>query len=167
GFTHHINPWGDIEPCPIVQFTRESILRGQRPEVGGQRSEVGGQRSEVGGQKSDARSLREKFVESELLRDFRTLAQETTRRCSVLERPDLLKELVERAGARDSTVRGTALNELERMHPRPSQYNPDHEIPEKSWLYRIAKRFWFNDFGAYRGKNHSRTSAPALLQVKS
>src|SRR5258707_403862 len=25
GITHHINPWGDIEPCPIVQFTRESI----------------------------------------------------------------------------------------------------------------------------------------------
>src|SRR5947208_1649048 len=25
GISHHINPWGDIEPCPIVQFTRESI----------------------------------------------------------------------------------------------------------------------------------------------
>ena len=25
GISHHINPWGDIEPCPIVQFTKESI----------------------------------------------------------------------------------------------------------------------------------------------
>ncbi|NOY29423.1 MAG: radical SAM protein, partial [Planctomycetes bacterium] len=25
GFTHHISPWGDIEPCPIVQFAKESI----------------------------------------------------------------------------------------------------------------------------------------------
>ncbi|MCA9165456.1 MAG: radical SAM protein, partial [Planctomycetales bacterium] len=25
GFTHHISPWGDIEPCPIIQFSRDSI----------------------------------------------------------------------------------------------------------------------------------------------
>ena len=25
GFTHHISPWGDIEPCPIIQFAKESI----------------------------------------------------------------------------------------------------------------------------------------------
>jgi MoaA/NifB/PqqE/SkfB family radical SAM enzyme len=156
GFTHHINPWGDIEPCPIVQFTRESILSGQGSGVRGQES------AERNG---DGRSLREKFVKSDFLREFRELAQETTRGCIVLERPDLLKQLVERHSARDSTVRGTALGELERMHPRPSQYNPDHEIPEKNWLYRLAKRFWFNDFGAYRGKDHSRASAPALLQT--
>ena len=35
------------------------------------------------------------------------------------------------------------------MKPRPSQYYPGHEIPEKSWVYRFAKRHWFNDFGAY------------------
>jgi len=25
GISHHINPWGGIEPCPIVQFSKESI----------------------------------------------------------------------------------------------------------------------------------------------
>jgi hypothetical protein len=25
GISHHINPWGGIEPCPIVQFSAESI----------------------------------------------------------------------------------------------------------------------------------------------
>ena len=25
GISHHINPWGGIEPCPIVQFSTESI----------------------------------------------------------------------------------------------------------------------------------------------
>ncbi len=25
GFTHHISPWGDIEPCPIIQFATETI----------------------------------------------------------------------------------------------------------------------------------------------
>ena len=35
------------------------------------------------------------------------------------------------------------------MKCRPSQYNPGHEIPEKSLAYRLAKKFWFSDFGAY------------------
>jgi hypothetical protein len=66
-----------------------------------------------------------------------------------LERPDLLVALAERHGARVSTARGTVLAELEAMPPRPSQYHPDQEIPEQSWAYRIAKRLWFNDYGAY------------------
>src|SRR5262249_6852912 len=141
GVSHHINPWGDIEPCPIVQFTKESIHAAE-----------------------DARSLRDKFIQSAFLRDFRQLAQETTRGCIVLERPDLLKKLVEDHGARDSTVRGTALAELDAMTVRTSQYNPGHEVPEKNWMYRLAKRFWFNDFGVYRGRDHARNSAPAILR---
>jgi MoaA/NifB/PqqE/SkfB family radical SAM enzyme len=142
GISHHINPWGDIEPCPIVQFTRESIH--STPD--------------------DPRPLRDKFLHSEFLRDFRALAQSTTRGCIVLERPDLLRDLVERHRARDSTARGTALAELSAMRVRGSQYNPGQEVPEKSWLYRLAKRFWFNDFGVYAGRDHGRASAPALLR---
>jgi MoaA/NifB/PqqE/SkfB family radical SAM enzyme len=145
GISHHINPWGDIEPCPIVQFTRESIHASD----------------------SDPRSLRDKFLHSEFLRDFRDLSQRSTRGCIVLERPDLLRDLVEKHQARDSTVRGTALDELSAMTTRTSQYNPGHEIPEKNWLYRLAKRFWFNDFALYRGHDHSRTAAPAILRQQS
>jgi MoaA/NifB/PqqE/SkfB family radical SAM enzyme len=141
GISHHINPWGDIEPCPIVQFTKESIHSSE----------------------ADSRSLRDKFLHSNFLRDFRELSQSTTRGCIVLERPDLLKQLVEKHGAKDSTVRGTALAELAAMRIRTSQYNPGQEIPEKNWLYRLAKRYWFNDFGVYRGRDHSRTAAPALV----
>ena len=75
-----------------------------------------------------------------------------------------LKSVVEKHGARDSTVRGTALAELEALEVRTSQYNPGNEVPEKSWLYRLAKRYWFNDFGVYRGHDHSRTAAPGLLR---
>jgi MoaA/NifB/PqqE/SkfB family radical SAM enzyme len=142
GISHHINPWGDIEPCPIVQFTKESIHA-------------------TG---ADSRSLRDKFIQSEFLRDFRTLAQSTTRGCIVLERPDLLKKLVEKHAARDATVRGTALAELEAMEIRTSQYNPGNEIPEKNWFYRFAKRHWFNDFGLYRGHDHGQTAAPGLIR---
>ncbi|HEV3259001.1 MAG TPA: radical SAM/SPASM domain-containing protein [Gemmataceae bacterium] len=142
GISHHINPWGDIEPCPIVQFTKESIHATE----------------------ADGRSLRDKFLRSHFLRDFRELAQSTTRGCIVLERPDLLKQLVQKHGARDATVRGTALAELEAMETRTSQYNPGNEVPEKNWLYRLAKRYWFNDFGVYHGYDHSRTAAPALVK---
>jgi MoaA/NifB/PqqE/SkfB family radical SAM enzyme len=140
GISHHINPWGDIEPCPIVQFTKESIHSSA----------------------ADSRSLKEKFLKSEFLRDFRDVASTSTRGCIVLERPDLLKKLVEKHGARDSTVRGTAMEELAALTTRTSQYNPGHEIPEKNWLYRLAKRYWFFDFGAYRKLDASQ-SAPALL----
>lgn len=123
GISHHINPWGDIEPCPIVQFAKESI--------------------------HDERPLRETFRESAFLHDFRELAASATRGCIVLERPDLLTQLVVKHSARDTTARQQAAAELEAMRPRPSQDDPGHEIPEKNWFYRFAKKHWFNDFGTY------------------
>ena len=123
GFTHHISPWGDIEPCPVIQMATESI--------------------------HDERPLRQTFNESAFLHDFRQTAAEHTRGCIILERPDLLLELAERHGARDTTARGTSFQELEKMAGHSSQYFPGHEVPEKSMAYRIAKRFWFNDYGAY------------------
>jgi hypothetical protein len=143
GISHHINPWGDIEPCPIVQFSKESIHATA----------------------ADPRPLKQKFLQSAFLADFRKLAQHTTRGCIVLERPDLLKKLVEAHGAKDATARQTALAELEAMTPRTSQYNPVAEIPEKNWFYRLAKRLFFNDFGVYAGLDaqHAQESAPAVL----
>jgi hypothetical protein len=88
--------------------------------------------------------------DSLFLKDFRELSAHHTRGCVVLERPDLVKQLVVKHGARDTTVRGTAMAELEAMTPRFSQWLPGEEIPEKHWMYRMAKRFWFNDFGAYK-----------------
>ncbi|MCA9162955.1 MAG: hypothetical protein KDA62_08240, partial [Planctomycetales bacterium] len=89
------------------------------------------------------------FNDSGFLRDFRRMAAEHTRGCIVLERPDVIKQLVEQHGAKDSTARGTAMAELEAMTPRPSQYNPGGEIPERSWAYRLAKRIAFHEYGVY------------------
>ncbi len=144
GISHHINPWGDIEPCPIVQFSKESIHTTAE----------------------DGRTLKEKFLKSDYLREFRAVAAEATRGCIVLERPDLLKALVEKHGAKDVTARQTALAELAAMQVRTSQYNPGNEVPEKNLLYRIAKRVFFNDFGVYNGKDHTQTSAPGVLAGK-
>ena len=130
GFSHHINPWGGIEPCPVIQLATESV--------------------------HDHRPLREVFKNSAFLNDYRQLAATHTRGCMVLERPDLLKKLAEKHGARDSTARGTVIAELEAMRPRPSQYNPGREIPESNLAYRLAKRLCFNDFGLY--DKHFRTA---------
>ncbi len=124
GISHHVGPRGDIEPCPIIQFAVETI--------------------------HDPRGVFETMRTSAFLKDFRELSARHTRGCVVLERPDLVKELVVKHGARDTTARGTAMAELEAMTPRFSQWLPGEEIPEQHWLYRLLKKYWFNDFNAYR-----------------
>lgn len=123
GVSHHISPYGDVEPCPIIQFAKETV--------------------------HDHDSLFETMTKSAFLKEFRTTAAKTTHGCIVLERPDLVKELVVRHGARDTTQRQTALAELERLQSRGSQHNPGQEIPEEHWAYRFAKKRWFFGFGAY------------------
>ncbi len=123
GISHHVAPNGAIEPCPIIQFAKESI--------------------------HDDRGVFETITRSAFIRDFRESAAAHTRGCIVLEQPELVKALAQKHGAVDTTIRQTALAELESMQPRPSQYQPDDEIPEKHWMYRWGKKFFFNDFGAY------------------
>ena len=123
GISHHISPWGAIEPCPIIQFAKENIR--------------------------DERHIRDVFVQSEYLKDFRAMSAETTRGCIMLERPDKVKEFVEKHDAPDGTARGTALSELEAMNTRPSQWNRVEQVPEQNWIYKFAKKHFFSDFGAY------------------
>ena len=125
GISHHINPWGEIEPCPIIQFAKETI--------------------------HDERNLMHVFRDSEYLADFRKAAAGATQGCIVMERPDLVKSLVLKHGAKDTTHReaGAGLAELEAMTGRNSQHNPGNEIPEEHWMYRFAKKNWFFGFGAY------------------
>ncbi len=123
GISHHISPYGDIEPCPIIQFARETVR--------------------------DRESVFDTITGSAFLRDFRETAAGATRGCIVLERPDLVRDLVARHGARDTTQRGTAAAELDAMQPRGSQHNPEHVVPEDHWAYRFAKKHWFFGFGAY------------------
>src|SRR5439155_1036852 len=112
-----------IEPCPIIQFARDTV--------------------------HDRPSVYDTMNESAFLRDFRETAAKTTHGCIVLERPDLVRDLVLKHGARDTTQRQTALEELEKLQPRSSQHIPGHEVPEDNWAYRFAKKHWFFGFGAY------------------
>jgi len=123
GVSHHIGPSGAIEPCPIIQFATETI--------------------------HDDKSLYQLMTQSEFLSDFRQASAEATRGCVMLERPDLVRDLVTKHAARDTTQRQSALEELIALTPRGSQHTPGQEIPEKHWLYRFAKKHWFFGFGAY------------------
>ena len=124
GISHHVSPTGHIEPCPIIQFAKEDI--------------------------KDSRGLYETFTSSAFLADFRETAAQHTRGCIVLERPDLVKQLAQKHGAKDTTVRQTAVAELDSMTPRTSQWVKEEEIAEKHWMYWIAKRFFYQDFGVYK-----------------
>lgn len=125
GISHHVSPTGAVEPCPIIQVATDNI-------------------------KDNNHSIYETLTTSAFLRDFRETAAKHTRGCIVLERPDLVKELAEKHSAEDTTLRKTAIAELDSMTPRNSQWLPTgEEIPEKHPVYRLAKRIWFNDFGVY------------------
>lgn len=126
GLSHHVNPWGEIEPCPVIQFARDTIR--------------------------DDGGLYETITRSRFLDDFRRTTAAATRGCVILERPDLLEEIMRRNEAADTAHRrgtGGAYAELAAMQPRPSQHAPGNEVPEDHWLYRCAKRYWFFGFGAY------------------
>ncbi len=140
GISHHIGPKGDIEPCPIIQFATETIR--------------------------DERGVFATMRDSAFLKDFRELSAHQTRGCVVLERPDLVKQLVVKHGARDTTVRGTAMAELDAMTPRFSQWLPGEEVPEKHWMYRLSKKYWFYDFGAYANVAHDAEAKARELKSK-
>jgi hypothetical protein len=94
-------------------------------------------------------SFYEQVTQSAFLKDMRDAAAQHSRGCVVLENPRLILEIADRHGAHDTTQRGTARQELLAMTPRSSQDLPGREIPEKHWMYRFAKHYWFNDFGTY------------------
>lgn len=123
GISHHLGPDGDIEPCPPIQFSTENIR--------------------------DGKSLNPLFQNSGFLQRFRDLAASQGRGCILLDNPAALNEFLVTEGARDTTARGTGLQEIAAMQKRPCHHLSGHEIPEKHWLYRFAKKRWFFGFGAY------------------
>jgi MoaA/NifB/PqqE/SkfB family radical SAM enzyme len=123
GVSHHIGPSGAIEPCPIIQFAKENVR--------------------------DERGIYDVMSGSAFLDDFRKTSAKITRGCIVLERPDIVRELVAKHGAKDTTQRQTADAEMAALEPRNSQHLPGREIPEEMWVYRFAKKHWFFGFGAY------------------
>jgi MoaA/NifB/PqqE/SkfB family radical SAM enzyme len=122
GLSYHISPGGGIEPCPVVQFARDSVA-------------------------ADGRVVTP-IDDSAFLRAFATRVDAVTRGCVLMEAPEALADLVAQQGARPTSGRdGQA--ELAAMVRCGSHDLGDDAIPESHWLYRWGKRHAFFGMGSY------------------
>jgi len=121
GLSHHINASGYVEPCPIIQFATDHI---------------------------DDKPLAELYAQSTFLSDFRTEIQNKTNGCVLMEDPQWLAGFVIRHNAINTSGRR---GEAERLATAPviCSHGSCEVIPEKSWIYRFAKRRAFFGLGAY------------------
>lgn len=121
GISHHIGPWGDIEPCPPIQFAKENIADGNVVDL---------------------------ITNSEFLESFRKYAASKTRGCILLDDPEAFVKFIEESQAMP-TSRRPGLEEIAKLTRLPSHDLGDDAIPEKNLFYRMAKKMWFFGFGAY------------------
>ena len=121
GLSHHINPSGDIEPCPVIQLTGESIEKGE---------------------------LVSTYENSEFLKDFKNQIHNKTQGCVLMEDPAWLKAFAEKHNAVNSSNRPGYLFDLGGA-PVVTSHGSCPVIPEKSLVYRIAKKTAFFGMGAY------------------
>ncbi len=120
GLSHHINACGDIEPCPIVQLSREKI----------------------------GLNLKQIYEQSVFLKDFRKKILEKTKGCIVMEEPDWLVKFAREHQAINTSNRPGMLADLAQA-PVLCSHGGCPVIPEKSLWYRYAKRTAFFGLGAY------------------
>ncbi len=123
GISHLVNPRGDVEPCPVIQFARDNVLGN----------------ADIAGT----------IARSTFLREFREVAARTTRGCILLEHPATLLDFLQSHECRDTSGRNVGFGEVAAMTPHPCHHLPGQEIPERHGLYRFAKKHWFFGFGAY------------------
>lgn len=123
GLAHHIAPNGAVEFCPVIQFTGEYL-------------------------NEQATNLEHIFQQNDFLRKMRSFSIDAGRSCVYMESPGELAEFMKKTGALDSSNR-EALEELTGNEPLPGHGSAGMDIPEKSWLYRLGKKYYFFGFGAY------------------
>ncbi|MAX26831.1 MAG: molybdenum cofactor biosynthesis protein MoaA [Phycisphaeraceae bacterium] len=123
GLSHHIAPNGAVEFCPVVQFTGQYI-------------------------NDDASNLESIFQDNPLLHQLRAFSSKDGRSCVYMQSPRELGRFLQTHNALDSSNRD-AFAELQSYQSLPGHGTTGKEIPEKSWAYRLAKKYYFFGFGAY------------------
>lgn len=121
GLSHHINASGDIEPCPVIQFSAENVTDGKLSSI---------------------------YSSSEFLAEFKSEIPLKTNGCIVMDDPQWLVNKVEMHNVKDSSGRGNEVDRLKVMQPVAS-HGGAKKIREKSWIYRFAKKNAFFGLGAY------------------
>jgi MoaA/NifB/PqqE/SkfB family radical SAM enzyme len=121
GLSHHINPSGFIEPCPVVQFACDHI---------------------------NGQDLKTLYEDSVFLKDFKKSIHEKTNGCILMEDPLWLSNFVLSHQAINTSNR-PGLSEQLASAPMVCSHGSCVKIPEKHWIYRMAKRRAFFGLGAY------------------
>ncbi len=123
GLSHHLNPEGYLEFCPPLQFAFKKATRDY-----------------------DFKKL---CKDDNGMAKLRKLINDETDGCIILSNPKLLSQKLKELNAIDTSGRGTAFDELDAMTIKPCHDLPGQEIPEKSFLYRLAKKYSFFGFSSY------------------
>jgi MoaA/NifB/PqqE/SkfB family radical SAM enzyme len=121
GLSHHINPEGNIEPCPVVQFSCDNILNGDLKDV---------------------------YENSTFIKDFKSEVNKQTKGCILMENPVWLAKFAADHQAVNTSNRPDLPEQLTNGCAVCSHGNCPI-IPEKSWFYRMAKKRAFFGLGAY------------------
>jgi hypothetical protein len=121
GLSHHINPAGFIEPCPVIQLVKDAI-HDEDPEI--------------------------TFEKSEFLRNFRNETGCKTKGCILMEDPAWLENFAVHNNALNSSNRKNYLDDLKNA-PVTVSHGSCTVIPETNLFYRLAKKTAFFGGGAY------------------
>ena len=124
GMSHHISPSGAIEFCPVIQMATDFL-------------------------NADASNLTDCYAHSPFLTAMRRQIAEATRGCIIMENPQLMTRILQGYEVKETTTRGTAMQEYMGMTTLPSHNMNNCPIPEQSRPYRWLKRHYFFGFGAY------------------
>ena len=121
GLSHHINPSGNIEPCPVIQFSCDNIQNGDLKSV---------------------------YEQSTFLKDFKLDINHKTKGCILMEDPAWLAKFAEDHQALNTSNRADLLKQLA-DGTVVNSHGSCPVIPEKNWLYRMGKKKAFFGLGAY------------------
>ncbi len=121
GLSHHINPEGHIEPCPVIQYSCG---------------------------KAGAENLITTYENSSFLRSLKDGIHAQTNGCILMENPAWLVELANQHQAPNTSGRWL-MDEQLKSGCRICSHASCPVIPETSRLYRFAKRRAFFGLGAY------------------
>jgi MoaA/NifB/PqqE/SkfB family radical SAM enzyme len=121
GLSHHINPFGQIEPCPVIQYSCGTL---------------------------GSENLKITYENSGFLRDLKDGIHARTQGCILMENPAWIADLAAGHNALNTSGR-PAMDEQLRSGCLVCSHGSCVVIPERSFLYRIAKRRAFFGLGAY------------------
>ena len=124
GMSHHVSPSGALEFCPAIQMATDFL-------------------------NADASNMTQLYAHSQFLAGMRHQIAQATRGCIIMENPQLMAKIIQGYEARETTTRGTAMEEYHKMTKIPGHNMNTNLIPEQSRPYRWLKKHYFFGFGAY------------------